>query len=123
MNTQNLPEGILRTEYTLDGQRLRLEYSKARGYEITAGLSWLARRIECLDKALVMIDAASMADWADVQEMLMAARAEWRRLGRTSGWDTPARKHNAMVAGAIARLEGRRPQVTSRGRLVEWVTR
>jgi hypothetical protein len=111
-------EGVLRHDWNIEGKYITLEYQiKYGGYFIRCGMSILSK-CQNLEEGEIVFDTMCMSEIINGKylEVARAAKKEHRRLIplcsiRGMEYDTPARRHNEAVYGALRRLEGLRPQV------------
>jgi hypothetical protein len=113
---KNLPEGTLRTSFCIDGCKIKLIYLD--GHYCIESHFYRFLKTTDLKLAELAFETVCMVNghkYDEVKATIKHVRTEDKRLppmfSRCRGklWDTEASRFNAVVDGAIKRLEGLRP--------------
>ena len=122
---ENLPIGTLRSDITIDGRFIKLTYEKDGLYYVGNALNYYYKG-ENLNLASIIFDALILVNGYETKDVIKHVKTEYKRLPelrsrlfKTLNWYSQASRDNAVLNGALNRLEGLRP--VNNGKVTKWV--
>ena len=122
---ENLPIGTLRSDITIDGRFMKLTYEKDGLYYVGNALNYYYKG-ENLNLASIIFDALILVNGYETKDVIKHVKTEYKRLPelrsrlfKTLNWYSQASRDNAVLNGALNRLEGLRP--VNNGKVTKWV--
>jgi len=125
VKTKDFLEGTLRSDWSVDGLYITLQYSNKYGYFIQNGC-FILSKCQSLEEGEIVFDTMCLSEinLGKYLEVSRMAKKEHKRMTplysiRGMEYDTPASRHNIVVSYALNRLDGYRPQ-THKG-FIKWI--
>jgi len=121
-NTQDLPEGTIRSSYTQDGEYIRIAYYKGK-YYVENRFEYYAK-VDSIDLALLMLDCCGCYNLDQARTVCQWTKKENKRVQplysiRGMEWETPACRSNYVYSCVDNRMDGLRPVSIKSG--TKWV--
>lgn len=108
---EDLPEGILKRGYSLDGTRIELRYDKKKHYYITSGLMVITR-CNCLHQAELIFQLLNLCEDAEFWEAIRIAKRLDRQckelysiLSKKYSWRSEQDRINYIIRRVFDKLE------------------
>jgi hypothetical protein len=103
----DLPEGVLRRDYSLDGKKLAIEFSKGKGFFLSTHLGMVVTKCSTIEHASVLHNVLLHFDHDKWKEVVKYAKQAIRNLQNSRSINVEAMDEWAVSMHVLRKVENR----------------